>query len=114
MRAAFFVGFAVRPRRRFNRPGVGTAHLLETFSVRGEDGKQYVVRGYEHLAHLEGAPDLPDQWHATGLAEYRLASGERVDVDRAGAMTVANSGMRLQRDNAARASGRSVDPPPSA
>ena len=72
--------------------------LIETIHTRGDDGVSYVVRGYEHLARLESAPDLPDQWEATGVFEYRLASGESVQVDRLGAMTVVASGVKLTRE----------------
>jgi hypothetical protein len=70
-------------------------HLLETFSMQGNDGKRYVVRGYEHLARLDGSPDLEEHWQPTGVAEYRLASGEHVAVDRDGVMTVASTGVTL-------------------
>jgi hypothetical protein len=92
-------------------------HLLETFPMRGDDGKRYVVHGYEHLAHLDGTPDLAEYWHPTGQAEYRLSSGEHVAVDRDGSMAVAPTGVRLsseQRDGAAPArsqrSGRAARP----
>lgn len=77
-------------------------HLLETLRLRGDDGKTYVVHGYEHLARLDGAPD--DQWEPTGVAEYKLASGEPVRVDRAsGQMSVPGSGVTLERVAAVRA-----------
>lgn len=81
-------------------------HLLETFPMQGDDGNYYVVHGYEHLARLEGTPDLDEYWQPTGEAEYRLASGEHVAVDRDGAMTVASTGVRLsgeRSDDSARA-----------
>ena len=77
-------------------------HLLETFPVRGDDGNVYVVRGYEHLARLDGAPDLLDQWEPTGEAEYKLEDGQSIEVDRSGAMKVAQSGMKLTREDARR------------
>ena len=70
-------------------------HLLETFPVHGEDGHDYVVHGYEHLARLDGTPDLHERWEPTGVAEYKLANGEPVAVDKAGTMTIARSGVRL-------------------
>ena len=70
-------------------------HLLETFPVRGDDGNSYVVHGYEHLVRLDGTPDLNDQWEPTGQAEYKLANGERVNVDQTGTMTIAKTGVKL-------------------
>jgi hypothetical protein len=72
-------------------------HLLETFPARGDDGNAYVVHGYEHLARLDHTPDVEDQWHATGVAEYKLATGEHVIVDKTGVMQVHRTGVRLQR-----------------
>jgi hypothetical protein len=77
-------------------------HLLETFTARGDDGNAYVVHGYEHLARLDGTPDLADQWEPTGLAEYKLSSGERIEVDKSGAMAVARSGVKLNREKVGR------------
>jgi hypothetical protein len=79
-------------------------HQLETFPVRGEDGKSYVVHGYEHLAKLEGGAAIPDQWEPTGIAEYKLATGEPVVMSRDGAMRVASSGMKLVPESGGRAS----------
>lgn len=72
-------------------------HLLETFAARGSDGKAYVVHGYEHLARLDGVPDPQGQWEPTGLAEYRLADGRLVSVDKDGTMIVPSLGVRLER-----------------
>jgi hypothetical protein len=79
-------------------------HQLETFAVRGEDGKSYVVHGYEHLAKLEGGAELVDQWEPTGVAEYKLATGEAVVMSRDGAMRLASSGMKLIPESGVRAS----------
>jgi hypothetical protein len=76
-------------------------HLLETFSATGDDGKPYEVRGYEHLARLEGTPDHVDGWEPIGVSEYKLADGDHVNVDRSGAMTIARSGVRLMRKGGA-------------
>jgi hypothetical protein len=73
-------------------------HLLETFPARGNDGNDYVVHGFEHLARLDGMTDLNDQWAPTGLAEYKLSNGERIDVDKSGSMTVARTGVKLNRE----------------
>lgn len=68
-------------------------HLLETLHLQGDDGQHYVVQGFEHLVRIEGAPDSP--WEPTGKVEYRLSTGERIDVDRAGGMRVASTGVAL-------------------
>jgi len=75
-------------------------HLLDTIKARGEDGKQYVVHGYEHLARLDGLPDTDGAWEPTGQVEYRLESGEGVTVDKSGAMAVAATGLRLAPQDA--------------
>ena len=71
-------------------------HLLETFTARGSDGMDHVVRGYEHLARLDSAPSVHGQWESTGLVEYRLADGRHVSVDKSGAMSVPDLGLRLE------------------
>jgi hypothetical protein len=75
-------------------------HLLETITMRGDDGQHYVVHGYEHLARLDGMPDTDSAWEPTGQSEYKLANGEPVNVDRSGAMTIARSGVKLMREDA--------------
>ena len=76
-------------------------HQLETFSARGSDGKSYAVRGYEHMARLEAIPDAHGQWEPTGVAEYKLADGRPVRIDKDGRMTIAGTGVSLQRETAA-------------
>jgi hypothetical protein len=75
-------------------------HFLESFKARGDDGKAYTVRGYEHLTRLDDAPDLETEWQPTGVAEYKLETGEAVSVDAGGAMVIAGRGVRLQREAA--------------
>ncbi len=70
-------------------------HLLETFTARGSDGKEYTVHGYEHLVRLE--PGLPEAWEPTGQAEYKLADGHHIRVDADGAMSVPKLGLKLER-----------------
>ena len=72
-------------------------HLLETFTVRGSDGQTYRVHAYEHLARLDAVPDTQGRWEPTGLAEYKLADGRHVSVDKDGAMTLTDTGVRLKR-----------------
>jgi hypothetical protein len=73
-------------------------HLLETFTARGSDGQTYRVQAYEHLARLDAVPDTQGQWEPTGLAEYKLADGRHVSVDKDGAMALAGTAVRLKRD----------------
>lgn len=76
-------------------------HLLETFRASGSDGKVYVVHGYEHLARLDSVPDSQGQWEPTGVAEYKLVDGRRIEVDKQGVMTVVDTGVRLERERSA-------------
>lgn len=73
-------------------------HQLESFKAHGDDGRRYIVRGYEHLARVAGTTDIDGGWQPTGWCEYRLDTGEAVSVDKAGAMTIAGRGVRLQRE----------------
>lgn len=73
-------------------------HLLESFMTQGSDGMAYKVLGYEHLARDPSLPsDGQEHWEPTGQAEYRLLSGERVEMGRDGRMRVAHSGVELTR-----------------
>lgn len=71
---------------------------LETFTARGSDGKTYHVEAFEHLARLDVFADAQGQWEPTGQAEYRLADGRTVDVEKDGSMRVADTGVTLQPD----------------
>ena len=70
-------------------------HLLDSFEARGADGARYKVMAYEHLLRVDVLADGRDHWESTGLSEYRLRSGERVDVAPDGAMRVASTGVAL-------------------
>jgi len=70
-------------------------HLLESFSARGADGVDYTVHGYEHLASDATITDGREHWASTGIFEYRLADGSRVDVAGDGSMRIAKSGLAL-------------------
>ena len=70
-------------------------HLLESFNARGADGAMYKVCGYEHMVLDETVADGREHWEPTGQAEYRLASGEHVEVHRDGSMRIAASGVEL-------------------
>jgi hypothetical protein len=71
-------------------------HLLESFTARGSDGATYKVCAYERLARDESFVDGQEHWAPTGVAEYRLAEGDRVDVGRDGSMRVASTGVELR------------------
>ncbi len=72
-------------------------HLLESFNAQGSDGKAYVVHGYEHLAMVETLSAMPDQWEPTGVSEYKLADGRRVDMQRDDSLTIHDTDIRLER-----------------
>ena len=72
-------------------------HLLDSFEAQGTDGACYKVMAYEHLLRVDLVADGRDHWESTGLSEYRLASGERIDVAPDGAMRVASTGIELHR-----------------
>ena len=80
-------------------------HLLESFSAKGSDGAMYKVCGYEHLVRDESLLDGREHWESTGEAEYRLDSGEHVEVRRDGSMRIVNSGIKLTRTNPVRTPG---------
>jgi hypothetical protein len=71
-------------------------HLLDSFDARGNDGASYKVMAYEHLQRVDVLTAGLEQWEPTGLTEYRLADGERVDVGRAGALRVSRTGVALR------------------
>src|SRR5437868_11796252 len=68
-------------------------HWLESIPARGSDGATYKVMAYEHLLRIHVGADGHDHWEPAGLTEYRLASGERVDVGADGAMRVVPTGV---------------------
>ena len=70
-------------------------HLLESFTARGSDGAAYKVCAFERLVKDESLVDGQEHWEPTGVAEYRLAEGDRVDVRRDGSMRVVRSGVQL-------------------
>jgi len=72
--------------------------MLDSFAARGDDGATYKVRAYEHLVRDESMlADGHDHWESTGQSEYRLDSGERVDLLASGALRVHASGLTLQK-----------------
>ena len=70
--------------------------LLDSFPARGPDGSTYKVMAYEHLQRVELASAGLEQWEPTGLTEYRLDSGERVDPAGHGAWRVVPTGLTLR------------------
>ncbi|HEX6707657.1 MAG TPA: hypothetical protein VF169_23070 [Albitalea sp.] len=55
-------------------------HLLDSFAARGPDGQVHKVCCYEHMVRDASLPPDMDRWESTGLAEYRLADGSRVEM----------------------------------
>ena len=70
-------------------------HQLESFPAKGADGADYTVYGYEHMTRDESITDGREHWEPTGLFEYRLADGSRLDVADDGQMRIASSGVAL-------------------
>lgn len=72
-------------------------HLLETFSAMDDQGVAHKVCGYEHVVQLALLPGAIDQWEPTGIFEYRLEGGERLETFSDGSFRVAATGTRLTR-----------------
>lgn len=83
-------------------------HLLDSFAAEGADGAAYKVLAYEHLLRTDLVQDGADHWEPTGLTEYRLASGERVEVTPEGVMRVASTGVELHPKKEASGGARSA------
>jgi len=69
--------------------------LLNSFKAQGTDGASYKVMAYEHMLRVDLLADGQEHWEPTGLTEYRLASGERVDVAPDGVMRVVPTRVKL-------------------
>jgi len=69
-------------------------HLLESFAATGTDGRRYKVCAYERLGLVPGSDDV---WEPTGVAEYRLDDGRRLEAGQGDAMLVAGSDVVLTR-----------------
>ena len=85
-------------------------HLLDSFETHGTDGARYKVMAYEHLLRVDLGADGQDHWESTGLSEYRLGSGERIDVTSDGAMRVISTGVELRPARAEKAPGAGKRP----
>lgn len=72
-------------------------HCLETFRVQDMHGATYKVHAYEHLTRVDNLLDMQTQWEPTGEVEYKLATGEHLDLDDDGTMHVLGSSMPLVR-----------------
>ncbi len=78
-------------------------HLLDSFRVQGADGTAYKVMAYEHMLRTDVLQDGAEHWEPTGLTEYRLESGERVDLVGDGVMRVVPTGLELRMTDPAAA-----------
>jgi hypothetical protein len=67
---------------------------LDSFHAQGNDGQAYKVMAYEHLMRVDLAPGR-DHWEPMGVTEYRLDTGEHVDVRADGSMRVTTTGVEL-------------------
>ncbi len=72
-------------------------HFLESFPVSGSDGAHYKVCGYEHQVQDPALADGQPHWEPTGVVEYRLDDGTRVEAGRDGSMRIVSSGVVLTR-----------------
>lgn len=70
---------------------------LETIPVQDDAGTAYTVHAFERLAHVPLLLDSRTQWEPTGQVEYRLASGEHLDVVADGDWLLPGSELRLHR-----------------
>jgi hypothetical protein len=72
-------------------------HRLETFSVQDMHGATFKVHAYEHLTRVHQFLDMETQWEPTGLIEYKLSTGEHLEVDDDGRMFTPGSAVPLHR-----------------
>jgi hypothetical protein len=72
-------------------------HRLETFRAQDAQGAVFKVHAYEHLVRVDTLLDAQAQWEPTGEVEYKLSTGEHLDLDRDGLMVEPGSGRRLRR-----------------
>ena len=66
--------------------------LLESFTARGSDARDYKVRAYDRLALVPGSSD---SWESTGVVEYRLEDGRLVDAAHDGTLRVTGTDIVL-------------------
>lgn len=70
---------------------------LESFAARGNDGKTYSVRGYEHVGRIDALNG--DQWEPLGVAEYKLADGRSLRERGDGSFIVVGEKLELRRQS---------------
>ena len=73
---------------------------LETFRVQDMHGATYKVHAYEHLTRVHTLMDMQTQWEPTGLIEYKLSTGQHLDLDDDGTLLEPTSHMPLHRMSA--------------
>jgi hypothetical protein len=72
-------------------------HRLDTFRVQDLHGTVFKVHAYEHLTQVSNLLDMRAQWEPTGEVEYKLSTGEHLELDDDGTMYVLGSSMPLHR-----------------
>jgi hypothetical protein len=72
-------------------------HRLETFRAQDAQGRPFTVHAYEHLARVHTSLDPHLQWEPTGEVEFKLATGEHLDLMPDGMFAVPGSSLRLRR-----------------
>lgn len=70
---------------------------LESIPTQDASGHAYTVHAFERLAHVPLMLDSRTQWEPTGEVEYRLDTGEHLDVDADGDWLLPTTGLRLHR-----------------
>ncbi|MDE2402020.1 MAG: hypothetical protein KGL90_10180 [Burkholderiales bacterium] len=70
---------------------------LESIPVHDAHGNTYTVHAYERLARVYTLQDPAREWEPTGVAEYKLDTGEHVDVDADGSFRIVETGVHLER-----------------
>lgn len=72
--------------------------FLESFTAVDTNGRTHKVRAYEHQVLLGSFPSEGlEHWESTGQTEYRLESGEPVEMLPDGAMRSRTSALELHR-----------------
>jgi hypothetical protein len=77
-------------------------HRLETFRAQDAQGHGFTVHAYEPMVRANPSSFEPHlQWEPTGKIEFKLASGEHLDLARDGALTLPGAGLSLYRQDRA-------------
>lgn len=72
-------------------------HRLDTLCARDPQGRLHTVHAFEHLVRLPVGSDPFGQWEPTGMVEFRLANGERLDMPEEGVFVAPGRDLRLTR-----------------